>query len=811
MSALGRVVRSGVGRRRVPALVICLASMMAVTASVLAGTLIVVSEAPFDHAFAQQNGAHLSAQFDGTKASTAQLAATARAPGVTAAAGPFATVSADAAQVGGSNVGDLSGADLGSMTVVGRSSAGGPVDDISLVDGRWPTAANEIVLAQDSEPGELEGATLTFSDAPGKPVFNVVGTAQSVSHTADAWVLPSQISKIASAEATPAYEMLYRFASAGSDAQISTDRAAVAGMLPLGAMTGSQSYLTLKLNADGSAKPIVPFVVAFGILGLIMSVIVVGNVVSGSVGAGVRRIGILKSLGFTPTQVVRAYVAQAVIPSAIGIGCGVVLGNLFAKPLLHDAQRVYGTGTLGVAGWIDVMVPLASLALVALAAFVPALRAGRLSAIEAIAVGRTPKANRGRVARRVLSRFPLPRAVSLGLANPFAKPMRSLSVSAAILFGAIAVTFGIGLASSLSNVQKGIDADRSGDVSVEFFSGPDGGSGPVIKSAGPASQAGPGGAAGSAGSAGPAGPPVPADPTAIAAAIAHDPDTASYYGQTQQNETVAGQTGQIDVEFFQGKSTPGAFQMIAGSWYTGPGQALAPTRFLEATGTHIGDTVNLVQKGKDYPVRIVGEVFSTRNEGMSLMTDVGTIPGVTVDSFSVNVKPGVNAAAYAHALGQTLNPLGAGVRPTQQHDNQTIAIMDAMIAILTLMLVAVAGLGVLNSTVLDTRDRVHDLGVYKAIGMTPRQTIAMVIASVSAIGLAAGAVGVPIGVALHDYILPVMGRGAGTNVPRVDIAIYHLPELVLLGLGGVIIAIVGAALPAGWAAKVRTASALRTE
>lgn len=794
MSALGRVVRSGVGRRRVPAVVICLASMMAVTASVLAGTLIVVSDAPFDHAFSQQNGAHLSAQFDGTRASAAQLAATAHAPGVTAASGPFATAAADDAQLNGSAAGEMAGADLGSMTVVGRASAGGPVDDASLVDGRWPTAPDEIALSQDSEPGQLEGATLTFTDAPGKPVFTVVGTVESVSRTADAWVLPSQISKIAPAGATPSFEMLYRFASAGSDAQISADRAAVEGMLPRGAMTGSQSYLTLKLAADGSAKPIVPFVVAFGILGLIMSVIVVGNVVSGSVGAGVRRIGILKSLGFTPTQVVRAYIAQAVIPSAIGIGCGVVLGNLFAKPLLHDAQRIYGTGTLGVAAWIDVVVPLASLALVALAAFVPALRAGRLSTIEAIAVGRTPKANRGRFARRVLNRFPLPRAISLGLANPFAKPMRALSVAAAILFGAIAVTFGVGLASSLNNVQKGIDADRSGDVTVEFF-GPDQGpgAGPVHKSPGTIT------------------PAATADPAAISAAIAHDPDTAGYYGETDQLENVAGQSGQIDVQFFQGKTAPGAFQIIAGSWYTGPGQALAPTRFLQATGTRIGDTVNLVQNGRNYPVRIVGEVFSTRHEGMSLLTDAATIPGVRVDSFSIDVKAGMSPAAYAHALGQTLAPLGAGARPTPQHDNQTIEIMDAMIAILTVMLVAVAGLGVLNSTVLDTRDRVHDLGVYKAIGMTPRQTIGMVIASVSAIGLAAGAVGVPIGVALHDYILPVMGRGAGTNVPRADIAVFQVPELILLGLGGVVIAVVGAALPAGWAAKVRTASALRTE
>jgi putative ABC transport system permease protein len=55
----------------------------------------------------------------------------------------------------------------------------------------------------------------------------------------------------------------------------------------------------------------VPFVVAFGVIGLAMSVLIVGNVVNGAVVAGYRRIGVLKSLGFTPAQVVAAYVAQA--------------------------------------------------------------------------------------------------------------------------------------------------------------------------------------------------------------------------------------------------------------------------------------------------------------------------------------------------------------------------------------------------------------------------------------------------------------------------------------------------------------------
>ena len=130
---------------------------------------------------------------------------------------------------------------------------------------------------------------------------------------------------------------------------------------------------------------------------------------------------------------------------------------------------------------------------------------------------------------------------------------------------------------------------------------------------------------------------------------------------------------------------------------------------------------------------------------------------------------------------------------------------------LTLLLVAVAGLGILNTVVLDTRERVHDLGVFKTLGMSPRQTVSMVLTAVALIGLLAGAIGVPIGIALHDYVLPAMGHAAGTTIPAVDMAAYTLPMLITLILGGPVIATAGALLPAGWAATTRTATALRTE
>ena len=80
--------------------------------------------------------------------------------------------------------------------------------------------------------------------------------------------------------------------------------------LPRGALAGSMSYYTAKVEENGNIAPFVPFLLAFGILGIVMSVLIVANVVGGAVVSGYRRIGILKSIGFTPLQVAAAYAAQ---------------------------------------------------------------------------------------------------------------------------------------------------------------------------------------------------------------------------------------------------------------------------------------------------------------------------------------------------------------------------------------------------------------------------------------------------------------------------------------------------------------------
>jgi putative ABC transport system permease protein len=95
--------------------------------------------------------------------------------------------------------------------------------------------------------------------------------------------------------------------------------------------------------------------------------------------------------------------------------------------------------------------------------------------------------------------------------------------------------------------------------------------------------------------------------------------------------------------------------------------------------------------------------------------------------------------------------------------------------------------------------------------MTPKQTIAMVLTSVSLTGLVAGLIGVPLGMAVEQATLTQMVSALGRNLPPSVTHVYTPGILLPLLAGGMAIALLGALLPAGWAARSRTATALRTE
>jgi putative ABC transport system permease protein len=256
-------------------------------------------------------------------------------------------------------------------------------------------------------------------------------------------------------------------------------------------------------------------------------------------------------------------------------------------------------------------------------------------------------------------------------------------------------------------------------------------------------------------------------------------------------------------------------ELLSGRWYSAPGEVVVGDKLASAVGIHVGDDFTVVQQNKQLSLKVVGINFDTHGTDYSAMTDAATFTAAGlaphIDQFNVELASNVNGTDWSTSAAAALTPLNASVQPNSNGKNLVVIIMDALVAMFTLMVTAVAALGVLSMVVQDTRERVHDLGIFKALGMTPPQTIAMVLTSVTLTGLIAGLIGVPLGVAVEKATQTPMGNAIGRHLPPSVTHVYTAGLLLPLLAAGVVIALLGALLPAGWAARSRTATALRTE
>jgi len=189
-------------------------------------------------------------------ATPARLAATARLAGVTAAAGPFPQTTVTATLLAPPPGQSGFSFPTQQMTVVGRASPGGPVDDLTLISGHWANQPGQAVLLTDGQASSAGiGTQITVTSAPGHPVLTVVGAATSVTKTAPAWVAPAEIAALRAPGAPDLAQMLYRFSRAATAAAVHADAAALRAALPHGTLIGARSWLTIKPQATGPGTP----------------------------------------------------------------------------------------------------------------------------------------------------------------------------------------------------------------------------------------------------------------------------------------------------------------------------------------------------------------------------------------------------------------------------------------------------------------------------------------------------------------------------------------------------------------------------
>jgi putative ABC transport system permease protein len=239
---------------------------------------------------------------------------------------------------------------------------------------------------------------------------------------------------------------------------------------------------------------------------------------------------------------------------------------------------------------------------------------------------------------------------------------------------------------------------------------------------------------------------------------------------------------------------------------------VAPTAYFTRTRQHLGDTITANLDGRDVHLVLVGEILDIHGDNILLRTAWATLPGnPEAQDYEIQLRPGTNANSYAGALQSAATGLDIRV-PGNSGVDTAFILINGTLAGLALILALIALAGVFNTVVLNTREKARDIAILKAIGMAPRQVIVMVLASVALLGIVGAAAGIPSGMALHRHILILMGQiASSTAVPPPFFNVFSLGMLGLLAGTGVLIAMLGALMPAQWAARSRVTEVLQTE
>lgn len=126
-----------------------------------------------------------------------------------------------------------------------------------------------------------------------------------------------------------------------------------------------------------------------------------------------------------------------------------------------------------------------------------------------------------------------------------------------------------------------------------------------------------------------------------------------------------------------------------------------------------------------------------------------------------------------------------------------------IIGILTLLTGIV---GVSNIMFVSVRERVHEIGIRRAIGAKPRSVIVQILAESVAITTLFGYVGIVLGMGVLELLKPLLESQQGFSNPTVDISIAIEVTIALVFAGGL-----AGLFPAIKATKVKPVEALRDE
>jgi putative ABC transport system permease protein len=572
---------------------------------------------------------------------------------------------------------------------------------------------------------------------------------------------------------------------------------------------------------------------------LFVGTFLIVNTLSMTVGERAREVGLLRMAGATRRQVMRFVFSGALVLGLFGSAFGVILGAAFAYLLAATVSAA--TGVTAIVTGIDpgsaVMAGAVGLGITILAAIEPAVRAARISPFEALrARFDLPSVRRARLGWigivfalvGVIAVLAWPPAISSSGAG------RALAVYGVLLVATLLTPFFLrpmarllGFPVSLilrleERLARGsLARDRSrtaltlGSLVVGLA---------MVVALGWSAQAArasanawlqdviPGDEVVS--SIRPIGPD-----EGVRDALAQQPGVArvtpigtfdvAYHGFRVDAAAVSGADLLAD----------GRLHAVAGdreaalAGLDAGGSVIVPAALANRLALQVGDTMRiLLAAGGHLDLRVSAVVQrsipATGGEAVLVSwKDASEQLGVRgADAFAVRFNAAATAADRA-AFADTATTYALEANPLERIQGavaEALARVFGLFDVLAIIAVIVAALGIVNTLTMSVLERVRELGVLRAIGMTRGQAFRMVVVEAAILGI----VGVVLGSVVGLGVGVVMLALGGTLAPVVGIPWLPIEVAAFLGLA---LPIIASIYPSRMAARVSIVQALQFE
>ena len=265
-----------------------------------------------------------------------------------------------------------------------------------------------------------------------------------------------------------------------------------------------------------------------------------------------------------------------------------------------------------------------------------------------------------------------------------------------------------------------------------------------------------------------------------------------------------------EIRSFTGEArTRDSGELDPGTLFTGflitPGAVTASQQTAKDLGLVVGDTFELLADGKARQAKLLGTFSDGGNDGANrlLVTDIATAQewlnrGGWLTRIDVRVadSDADSLAALEAALPDGTQLLSAAGR-TRSTAEMSKAFMTNLTA-MSLLALLVGLFLIFNSVNFSVLQRRALIGVLRALGLTRRQLLTMILVEAGLLGMIAAVFGVALGILLGEQLLDLVARTINdlyfrVNVTNVSIDAFSVTKGLVAGIGA---ALVAAALPA---------------